>query len=273
MSADILSAIYDATILLSTGLTTVLGAIFAIATTFLGRSLQDAREAQDQEEQNARADADSAVAEFKKTLAETSHTADSQGTIANLRNQLRAREKAEKARRRKQRLRRFFQGPHLLGVWGSVATPGVFLVVAALGTAAAKAIIGDHFSISLGVWAGSLISLLSGIFLLLLTLKEVERVSRPSTQAFFRSQVDAMKQAMAEREEETRPMLSIECEEDLPIRLTCGEERAIKLAVRNRRNAVHNVNLVLFVPSGSLSRGVGDLVAARDGEGRVRQWV
>ena len=129
MSADILSAIYDATILLSTGLTTVLGAIFAIATTFLGRSLQDAREAQDQEEQNARADADSAVAEFKKTLAETSHTADSQGTIANLRNQLRAREKAEKARRRKQGLRRFFQGPHLLGVWGSVATPGVFLVV------------------------------------------------------------------------------------------------------------------------------------------------
>ena len=70
-----------------------------------------------------------ANADIKQALEKTSTTGDSQGTIANLQSQLREVEEAEKARRGNQRLRRLVEGPDLLGVWGSVATPGVFLVV------------------------------------------------------------------------------------------------------------------------------------------------
>ena len=250
MSADILSAIYDATILLAIGLTTVLGAIFAIATTFLGRSLEDAREAQEKAENIASAESKAAVDEINDILAEARHPGDSQDTIDTLRSQLKKRGKAERARRWKQRLRPLIQGPSTLVVWGSVAMPGGFLVAAALGTAAAKALIADHFLISLEVWAGSLISLSFGIFLLLLTLKEVERVSRPIVQASYRSQVDAMKQAMIERDEETRPICRIVCEESLPIRMRAGEERETNLRGDITRNVLRNFELVLFVPPG-----------------------
>ncbi len=269
MSADILSAIYDATILLAIGLTTVLGAIFAIATTFLGRSLEDAREAQEKAENIASAESKAAVDEINDILAEARHTGDSQDTIDTLRSQLKKRGKAERARRWKQRLRPLIQGPSTLVVWGSVAMPGGFLVAAALGTAAAKALIADHFLISLEVWAGSLISLSFGIFLLLLTLKEVERVSKPSVQASFQGQVDALKQAFAEREEETQPIFSLECEESLPLRMTAGEERAINFRVNIQRKAVHNVELMLFVPPGF------DILNSRrtvSGEGRLRLY-
>ena len=47
--------LYDVTILLSIGLTAVLGAIFAIATTFLGRSLQQVREDSEAAEREVRA--------------------------------------------------------------------------------------------------------------------------------------------------------------------------------------------------------------------------
>ena len=59
-----------------------------------------------------------------------------------------------------------------------------------------------------------------------------------------------MKQALAERDEETSPLFSIECEEELPIRFTSGEEREINLEVRIKRKIVHNVELVLYVPPG-----------------------
>ena len=63
-----MTALCDATILLSIGLATVLGAVFAVATTFLGRSLQQAREAEEQEERNARAQVEATINKITQTM-------------------------------------------------------------------------------------------------------------------------------------------------------------------------------------------------------------
>ena len=63
-----MSTLYDTTILLSLGLATVLGAVFAIATTFLGRSLQQARESETREKLEADLEARATIIEIEETV-------------------------------------------------------------------------------------------------------------------------------------------------------------------------------------------------------------
>ncbi len=88
----------------------------------------------------------------------------------------------------------------------------------------------------------------SGIYLLLLALAEVQRVSRPSEQVFFRNQVEAMKQALAERDEETRPILKLWCGDDVPLNLVLFTEQEITLHLNIQRCSVHNVAVTLYLP-------------------------
>ena len=209
-----MEALYNPTILLAIGLTAVLGAVFAIAVTFLGRSLQQAREIRIQEQQEVDAAAKASIDRIKEALERES----SQNAIVILKKELAQAKWTD----RRRRLKRLWKGsaarPQLLGVTGSVIFPGTFFILAAVLSAFAKAdlehVTGDPWL----WWVTSVLALGIGIIFLLQTLREVERVSRVTDEAYFSSQVNALKQAMAERDEETRPILTLTCLESSPIR-------------------------------------------------------
>ncbi len=243
-----MEAFYDATILLSIGLTAVLGAVFAVSTTFLGRSLQRAQQDAEKTEREAKEEADKTISEIKGTL-ETA----SSDVVDRLRKQLAEAEKREKKRRLKRWFSQRFTGPHLLGVNRGVIFPGAFFVAAAVGSAYAKAGVDDPTISSAWWWSGALLALTFGISTLLLTLKEVERVSRPGQEVSFRDQTEAFKQALVEREEETRPICLVTLEEDLPLQITPEEKREITFRVgMTQGSALHNVTLSIFMSPGFL---------------------
>lgn len=144
LSANILDSLYNATMLLSVGLTTILAPIFAIATTFLGRSLQQEKEMQEQEEQEARDRSDAT----KERLIDTLANEGSESVIESLQKQLREAEKSEEVRRRRTRRRQILQGPHLLGVKESVIFPGFLFVLAAAIAALGRSLMGYDFELS-----------------------------------------------------------------------------------------------------------------------------
>lgn len=258
-----MTALYDVAIMLSIGLTAVLGAVFAVANTFLGRSLEQAREIASEEERNARTEAEEVVAKLRGTLDST----DSHEAIAELRKQLDQAENAERNRRIKRWFRQRFTGPHLLGVTSTVIVPGGYFVVAALTSAFAKAGMDDNIDWFVKWWMVSALSLVIGIGFLLLSLKEMERISRTTDAAYFKGQVDAFRQAMAERDEETRPTLEVLCVEDLPIQMVVGEEQTVQFRVRVRRGRpARNTEVRIFVPPGfSILDPAGETVGELQG--------
>ena len=70
----------------------------------------------------------------------------------------------------------------------------------------------------------------------------------PSEQVYFRSQIDAHKQAQLELDEEKRPTCIVETEEVQPIQMIAGQEHTVNLMITSRINAAHNVTLWLFAP-------------------------
>ncbi|MEE8442798.1 MAG: hypothetical protein V3S37_03540, partial [Dehalococcoidia bacterium] len=105
-------ALYDATILLSIGLASVLGAVFAIAVTFLGRSLEQARTDEAEAERQAKTESEARINKAKQTLENPS----TEEALPELQKQLKEAKKADNKRRRQKLWRRFTTGPHLLGV-------------------------------------------------------------------------------------------------------------------------------------------------------------
>lgn len=229
---------------LSVGLTTVLAPIFAVATTFLGRSLAAAREADLKEEEEARDAARATVESLQQAL----NTGSSRTAIAEAKKELDKASNYENTRRRKRWFRRAFQGPGLLSVAGIVVVPGMLFVLAATSSSLAKSLALINFDTSLLLGASALVGLCAGIWRLILALSEVQRVSMPSEQAYFRSQIDAHKQAQLELDEEKRPICVVGTEEDQPIQMIAGQEHTVNLMIRVRINAAHNVILWLYAP-------------------------
>ena len=243
----LMEALYDATILLSVGLTAVLGAIFAIATSFFGRSLQQAREVQEQEEQEAERRAEARVAEMRNAL----ETESPRDAIAMLRQQQKQAEKADKKLRKSSIFLPTKPNPRLLGVLGSVIIPGISFIFAVVFSSVAKSFVDDPDGKDFVLWFFSLMLLVYGMWFLLQTLKEVERVSSTSKDVSYRRQVAAMKQAMAERDEETRPVVEVTCLESFPIRMAGGEEREIAFDVTSMgKTTPHNAEVTIFMPQG-----------------------
>ena len=246
-----MEALYDATILLSVGLTAVLGAIFAIATTFLGRSLQQARERKEEQEREAEQLAKASIEKINAQIQQALKNGTALDAIASLRKQLKDAEKADKKLRRSSIFLPTKPNPKLLGVLGSVIIPGFSFIVAVALSSIAKANIDDPDGKDFVLWFFSLMFLVYGMWFLLLTLKEVERVSSTSEDENFKRQVLAFKQALAEREEETRPVCEVTCEGGTPIRMRPGEKQTIKLFVSLVQGyTMHRIELSIFVPEG-----------------------
>ena len=187
--------------------------MFAIAITFLGRSLQRARETKEQEEKEARAQAKDTIDKLKSILENPS----TNDLIASLQQQLTEAERADKRRRRNSWVLRFVRGPHLLGVRHGVLFPGTLFVLAASLSALAKGGVADSRIDPWQWWLISLLALVVGVWRLLITLREVERVSASSEDASFRNQVETFKRALAEREDETRTICAVAWQETLPL--------------------------------------------------------
>ncbi len=242
-----MTALYDVTILLSIGLAAVLGAVFAVAITFLGSSIEQYRLARARQEEEDLQEAAARVTRLKQALEDES----SEQALTKIKKEL---DQARWAGRRK-RLRRAIldplPNPNSLGVYGSVVAPGLMFILAAGLSAVAKARIDASVAGSMG-WRGvGLFALGVGIAFLLQSLREVERAATPSVQANYRNMVDAFKQGMAEREMEMQPVCVVTCDGDLPIRMEPEEQRTVRFRIRvEEGHPAHNAQMWVFVSPG-----------------------
>lgn len=231
-----MTAIYDVTIFISVGLATIVGAVFTVATAFLGRARERARAVAATEALRSQEN----LERLKRELAEPGGDWD----------RIAAAVKEEEARRGSPRLRVLFSGPHLLSVTHTVVVPGgAFLVAAAL-TAIAKWSNETPSTVSgeFWWWGGGLVAFVFGLARLVTVLRAVEQVGVTSEEAYFQAQVSAMKQALLETEQANLPQLDVEFP-DQGLRFVAGRASDVMFQfslVTGR--IIRDCDILLFIP-------------------------
>ena len=231
-------ALYDATILLSISLATVVGAVFAVAATFLGRALGHAREAEARAAERRQADFDDLV----QNIQTSASAAEASKRVS----------KAEWGRRRRG-LESWWafvrHGPRLLTVLHSVMIPGSLFLVAGMLSAWAKlhTPAGQAGWDPSGWWLTALGILSLGLWRLVSVLRAVEIVGSASEQSYFREQTAAFRTALDQRDQDLRPQLELEVKRDR--QLTAGVEASLRLRLTcGSGGAAHDIAVFLWLP-------------------------
>lgn len=253
-----MDSFYDATIFIGVGLTSVVGAVYVVATTFLGRALQDARKASEESAQRAL----EAYAQAKQVVQDSETLAEGFGALFWLRVR-------EGRRRARSFIKDLNSGPQLLGVWHAVMLPGFFFLVSVGLTAAAKS--GTLSVPSSTLWSAGLVFLALGMWRLTSVFLAVQKIGAKSEEAQMQTQLGALKRALIEVEEERQPWFTLETVGETPIEFTTSESKPLEFYCRvSRAPSAANVDVILWVPAAfSAERSYIDNVGSFEGWRRV----
>lgn len=253
--------LYDTMIFVSVGLATVVGAVYAVASTFLGRALAEAR--RDQEKAHA-----AAQDEFQKVMADIREAVDK----SDIRRSLGKAEWAERIRKLKGAWRRLNAGPQLLAVTHTVVLPGALFLATAVFSAAAKAKAEDAaLRIPDHIWWAGVLTLTLGLWRLVSSLRAIQAISSTSEEAAFSRQVAALGQALREDRAATLPNCYLRLSES-SAPLVAGQEGTIVFEYGTDVAAATNVSLNLFLPTEFefLGEKVGFIAASPPFKGQRR---
>lgn len=237
-----MAALYDVTILLSIGLATVIGAVFAVTTTFLGKALSHAR---------VEAIEEAALAAEEYTRVQEQVKAAQ--TLGGISKELSKALRKERRRRYGRAWRNLNSGPQLLGVTHSVVIPGLlFLASAALsGVAELNVPLAQEGWNLSWWWVAGVLSLTVGLWRLISVLKAVEAISGTSEEAYLQEQTEALRSALEEQAEREKPMFEFRPQSGRPARLVAGSINTVAFRTQVvSGSTASNIDIWLWIPSG-----------------------
>lgn len=247
-----LDPIYDLTILVSVGLATIVGAVYAVATTFLGRALDKVKQEISEEASKARADSERLIAQLTQKLA-----APGDESIADIKKLLDEAEGEGKKRSRDRWRKRLYTGPHLLSVLHTVVIPGSLFLLAAVLSALAKIGSAEEIAGDIWWWIGGVVAFTVGMGRLVLVLRAIETIGSTSDAAYLASQITAFNEALKQREEESRPDFYWRPQEGEPIEFLSGKKSTITFRLSLAQGSIaHNVDVLFWIPT-SFEYGAG----------------
>ncbi len=222
-----MGAIYQLTFLLALALLAIVITVFVFAVSLLGRAMEAARESEKEKTTERRANNAREMATIKKEIEEAE---------ANEQIPRGLRRKLDKLERRDSKfgkeLSQIRKAPKLLTVRGGIVPCGVLLLAALVLTGLAwylSAVENLIWMMHVFIWILGLVAIGYTVSRIYQCLRVIESVAVPSEEAALKRTIEAFKIAQKELEEEKKPKLALEFEdEQLPFHLKADSSTTIR---------------------------------------------
>lgn len=217
-----------------------MGAVYAVAATFLGRALTRARQEEASEAEQRASEYEALIGSIRSST-----------TVGEISRQT---SRATWEYRRRQLLRflvAMSRGPQLLSVTHSVLIPGFFFLGAVALTAWAKLFtpVDQEGWEPSWWWVAALVAFLLGLWRLLSVLRAIEAIGGTSEESYFREQTAAFRAALDQRDRDSKPRLELTVRDE--VQLTAGAEGLLPLRLRCvSGSTAHKVEVFLHLPVG-----------------------
>jgi hypothetical protein len=244
-----MGTLYEWTFFLTLGLLAIVITIFVFAVSLLGKALETAAESEKKKLAERRYKNAREMAAIREKIRKAERRGQlSRGLIRQLQKELKKLEKRDE--KDEKELGRIRGAPTLLTVRGGVVPCGSCLLAAAVLTGIAwylSTIKNFNLGYSVFTWILGIAAISYTTYRIYHCLKVIEDVAIISEEATLRKQVEALKVAERELEEEKRPKLVLFFEgEEPPFHIKSGAQKKIEISVAVIQGDIARKSMAMF---------------------------